>query len=762
MDFKVGVAEMWVAGLAVALAAGCLLQLSQNRRLAARLARQQEEIDGLNQALAAEQARAAQTEQAAAAFRGSAKLLSLAADLAQLAPWRFDHETGLFEFDDKFYAIYGTDVATEGTSMTLAEYITRFVHPEDAPLVAGASQKMAAAPKQGCFIDLDHRVIRRDGEVRTVYVRVAVEIDAAGNMVRTFGVNQDITERKAVELALSNSREMLSLASQLAHIGPWKFHPDQGLFEFSDEFYAIFKTDVATEGACMTVREYCRRFVHPDYVWIFAGGDPEKRYEHRVICKDGEERIVEVQGKIVRDADGNIVNWYGVQQDITERKLAEAAVRAHTEEIRRIAYTDALTGLANRVHLNEWLEDELKQARRGETAGSVLYIDLDDLQTVNDTLGHTYGDALIFETAERIRRQIGDRGFVGRIGGDEFVVILPQIVERDYIAAIADQFILAMVQEFAVLGETFHLSASIGVALYPDDGDTVEEILKNVDNAMYYAKNAGKNCWKYFDTNMRAAVYEKMLLTKSLRQAVDNGEFALHYQPQIDIRTGAVVGFEALLRWNSPEHGEVPPVRFIPIAEQTGLIKSIGAWVIRESCWFARRLADGGWGHLRVAINISPHQLCSEQFIETVREALKQAEIAPSRLEVEITENVLIASLNEAFFRLDALRAMGVRLALDDFGTGYSSLTYLRRLPVHTLKIDKAFTDMILEDQPKRSMIHSIVEMAHQLEMSVVAEGVETQEQLSFLAASRCDVAQGYLFSRPVPEPEALRLLAVP
>lgn len=699
-------------------------------------------------------------EQAAAAFRGSAQLLSLATDLAQLAPWRFEHETGLFEFDDKFYAVYGTDVATEGAFMTLAEYIKRFVHPEDADMVAGEAKKLIMAPKQRYFTGLDHRIIRRDGEVRTMYVRIAMEIDDKGRMTRSYGVNQDFTERKVMETALRNSRDMLSLAAQLAHIGPWKFHPEQGLFEFSDEFYAIFKTDAATEGVFMDSREYCKRFVHPDYTWIFEQGDPEKRYEHRIICKDGEERIAEVQGKIVRDGEGKVISWYGALQDITEWKMAEAAVREHTEEIRRIAYTDELTGLANRAHLNEWLEEELKQSLRGEPAGSILYIDLDDLKMVNDTLGHTYGDTLIFETADRIRRQVGDRGFVGRIGGDEFVIIFPQIVERDDIAGIADQLIFAISQEFAVLGETFHLSASLGVAVYPDDGDTVEELLKNVDNAMYYAKNAGKNCWRFFDADMRAVLYEKMLLTKSLRQAVDNEEFELHYQPQNDVRTGAVVGFEALLRWNSPAHGEVSPVRFIPIAEQTGLIKNIGAWVIRESCRFARRLADGGWGNLRVAVNVSPHQLCSEHFIETVHNALQQAGIAPSRIEVEITENVLIASLNEAFFRLDALRAMGVRLALDDFGTGYSSLTYLRRLPVHTLKIDKAFTDMILEDQPKRSMIHSIVEMAHQLEMDVVAEGVETEEQLSFLADSRCDVAQGYLFSRPVPEEEALRLLA--
>ena len=250
-----------------------------------------------------------------------------------------------------------------------------------------------------------------------------------------------------------------------------------------------------------------------------------------------------------------------------------------------------------------------------------------------------------------------------------------------------------------------------------------------------------------------------MVLTNNLHRAVANKEFSLHYQPQVNISTGTVVGFEALLRWNTPENGDIPPARFIPVAEQSGLIKVIGARVLREACRFARRLADSGHGALCIAVNVSPHQLCAEGFIDSVREALQEAGISPQRLEIEITENALIASLHEAIARLEALRAMGVRLALDDFGTGYSSLTYLQRLPVQMLKIDKSFIDRIMETGANKTIIRTIVDMAHQMDMTVVAEGVETAEQLEYLSESRCDLAQGFLFSRPVPEAEAVGLL---
>lgn len=573
-----------------------------------------------------------------------------------------------------------------------------------------------------------------------------------------------------MEEELRNSGEILSLAVELAHLAPWKYHVGSGLFEFSDEFYAIYGTNTAREGVFMPPEVYAREFVPPDDHWVVAA-ELEKalstseryftnQFEHRIIRRDGEVRTIAVRINIVRDKTGKIVKWYGANQDITEYKRAVEALNKKSAEIRKLAYTDMLTGLPNRANVNELLCRELEKARRGESAGGVLFIDLDDLKWVNDTLGHTYGDMIIIEAGKRILEAVGTEAFVGRVGGDEFLVILPEVSERVRLARVANEIIDGFAQGIETFGERFHLTASTGIVVYPDDGDTVEEIFKNADNAMYVAKNAGKNCWRFFDAYMQAMAYEKMVMTKSLRQAVEKGELVLHYQPQVNIADGSIVGFEALVRWNSPKHGPVSPVQFIPLAEQRGIIHIIGDWVLREACRFARKLSDEGWENIYVAVNVSPYQLCADSFLGNVRSALQESGIAPCCLELEITENALMSSLKDTTSKLAELQIMGVRLALDDFGTGYSSLTYLQRLPVKTLKIDKAFIDMILTEGSNKAIIKTIVEMAHIMKMNVVAEGVETKEQLAFLAQCCCDYAQGFLYCRPVPEKDAVTLLS--
>ena len=693
------------------------------------------------------------------ALRASREKLSLAAELARLGPWEYNLETNLFEFNDEFYAIYGTNVEREGRFMAPDVYVREFVHPDDARRV------IAEIGKHRHSKQLEHRIIRRDGEVRTIVVRISTLSNADGKIVRRYGANQDITEQKAMEEALRASGEKLSLAIELARLGPWNYDLETGLFEFNDEFYAIYGTSVARQGAFMAPDVYTREFVHPDDAWMVAAEVQKAltimvrhhtaELEHRIIRRDGEIRTINVRINVIRDEAGKIIKSYGANQDITERKIMEEVLRQKTEEIWRMAYTDSLTGLSNRAYLNEKLKEELEKSHQGEVPGAVLFIDLDDLKTVNDTLGHTYGDIIIIEAGKRIAEEVGKDAFVGRVGGDEFLAILPGQKDRESIGRIVDRIVDVLCQDTEVFGEPFHISASVGVAIYPDDGDTAEEIFKNADNAMYAAKNAGKNCWRFYNSCMQVAAYEKMLLTKSLRHAIERGELLLHYQPQVAVVDGTTVGFEALLRWNSREHGSISPARFIPLAEQSGLIHLIGNWVLREACQFARRLADKGWGNIYVSVNISPHQLCADGFVCDVLQALKDAGIEPNQLELEITENALIVSLDESVCRLRELRTMGIRLALDDFGTGYSSLTYLQRLPVTTLKVDKSFVDMMLTKQ--KAIIRTIVDMAHAMEMSVVAEGVETKQQITYLAQCHCDIIQGYVFSRPVPEDDAIQ-----
>lgn len=448
-----------------------------------------------------------------------------------------------------------------------------------------------------------------------------------------------------------------------------------------------------------------------------------------------------------------------LEEEIAERKRVEEALRQKTEVIQYIAYTDALTGLPNRAHLNERLEMEMVNARQGKSEGVVMFIDLDDLKTVNDIYGHTRGDELIIMAGTRIVAEAGRRAFVARIGGDEFIVLIPGENDRQQVAHIADKMIAAFGPEYEMIGERFQMSASIGIVLYPADGDTAEEILKNADNAMYAAKRNGKDCWRFYETAMQREVYEKMLLTNCLRYAIEREELVLHYQPQVAAKDGTVVGFEALLRWNNREHGSIPPACFIPLAEQSGLIQPIGKWVLREACKFARQLTDKGWGHILIAVNISAKQLAADDFLKTVRTVITETGINPDQLDLEITESVLMLSLEEATRKLEELRTIGVVLSLDDFGTGYSSLTYLRNLPVRTLKIDKSFIDIILHNSAQAEIIGTIINIAHILNMIVIAEGVETEQQLAYLTENHCDYIQGYLVSRPLPETEAINFI---
>lgn len=588
-------------------------------------------------------------------------------------------------------------------------------------------------------------------------------------------LEQEITERIEMELVLRHkeeelrsSQELLSMAAQLAHMAPWKYHPETELFELNDEFYAIYGTTVTEEGQFKSLPEYAKQFVHPDDVEMVAReigkalavpGNSSGQLNYRIIRRDGAVRTIAVFFVVNKDEAGKLVRHYGAIHDITEQVQHEATLRQQGELIRHLAYFDSLTGLPNRLHLNEWLAGEMERTRRGEATGVLLFIDLDDLKIVNDTFGHSCGDQIIIAAGKRILDAVGAEAFMARIGGDEFILALPG-VGRDEASGIIRRILKALEEKYEFWGSHFHMMASIGVATYPADGTTPDEIVKNADNAMYAAKRQGKNCWRFYTASMQTEIYDKMRLTNSLRDALAKGELGLVYQPIRDIASGAVTGFEALLRWHSSEHGTVSPGRFIPLAEECGLIHPIGRWVLAEACQFARRLAANGWGELQVAVNISAKQLIDDDFIANVRQAIDRAGISPSQMELEITESGLLVSMEDATCKLNQLRGFGVHVSLDDFGTGYSSLTYLRNLPVGTLKIDKSFVDLIGVPGNGAKIIGSIIHMAHSLDMIVVAEGVETKEQVDYLADNACDRIQGYIFSQPLPEAALMNFLA--
>lgn len=487
--------------------------------------------------------------------------------------------------------------------------------------------------------------------------------------------------------------------------------------------------------------------------WFMRSAAGEHQlFEWQIRHKQGHVTWVEVSLK--RMLIGKEPRIIAVARDITERKNQE-------EQIQRIAYKDTLTGLPNRAYLKEVLGDELRKACRKEAVGAILFVDLDGLKMVNDHFGHSCGDDVIKMAGNNLLAMAGEGTIVSRLGGDEFIIMMPNQSDRDKVGKIVENMIKLLSQEYKIGESNVYMSASIGVALYPLDASTVEEVLKKADLAMYTAKAAGGNTWRFYDAFMEKENRERLLLKHGLRGAIVRGELSLHYQPIVTTANiGDVISFEALLRWNSPEYGAVPPGRFIPLAEENETILVIGQWVLEEAARFVRKLSDMGKSAIRVWVNVSPRQLVAEDFVALVSNIINQAGIQPSQLGIEITEHALIASLAESTLTLDKLRQTGVHLAIDDFGTGYSSLTYLKKLPVQIIKIDKSFIEEIVSDEGQLRFVRCIFTLAHVLGLSVVAEGVETQAQFDRLARCQCDFIQGYLISRPISESEAFSFLA--
>jgi diguanylate cyclase (GGDEF)-like protein/PAS domain S-box-containing protein len=453
----------------------------------------------------------------------------------------------------------------------------------------------------------------------------------------------------------------------------------------------------------------------------------------------------------IKDKDGRPVEFVSMSIDITQRKRSEA-------EIAYRANYDALTGLPNRTLLAERLGQALKQARRENTHVAVMFLDLDYFKQVNDTLGHATGDRLLQAVAERMRLCVRETDTIARQGGDEFVVLLADIDDAATASVVAEKIIGQLMAAFDLDGNEIHIGASIGITLFPDDGRDTETLFRNADLAMYRAKEAGRNNAQFFEMAMTTAAIERRSLEADLRGALARGEFALHYQPVVELAAGRIVGAEALLRWRHPQRGLVSPEQFVPLAEETGLIRDIGAWVFAEGC---RQLA--AWqaaGHrLSLALNVSVRQLPDALSVAHMLTTLKNHRLAARQIVLEITEGVLLAdsaAIQEWFVTAGAA---GLQLAIDDFGTGYSSLAYLKRFPVHHVKIDKAFVRDMASNPADRALIEAILAMAHSLGLTVVAEGVETAEQAGLLQARSCELAQGYFYSRPVPDTEFLALL---
>jgi diguanylate cyclase (GGDEF)-like protein len=456
---------------------------------------------------------------------------------------------------------------------------------------------------------------------------------------------------------------------------------------------------------------------------------------------------------VVHDSSGNISEYVGVFADITQLKASEA-------QLEFLAHHDPLTSLPNRLRLFFRLEHAIDSAKRENKRIALLMLDLDRFKDVNDSFGHTAGDQLLQLVAKRLMKRLRDVDTVCRLGGDEFTVLLEDISHPEDAARIAQAIIFDLSQPWRIPnnGEVT-IGVSIGISLYPQYGDTPELLLQQADTALYKAKERGRNCFAYFSNEFTVAARERIELEARLRRAIAQDEFRIYYQPQIDIATGRIVGAEALIRWQDPQEGLIPPNRFIPVAEQTGLIMAIGAWVLKETCRQGRRWLEAGLKPFSLAVNVSPHQLKQGDINTLVADILSATRFPAKYLELELTESGLMERQSTMIDLLNNLRAQGVRLAIDDFGTGYSSLAYLNRFPLDVLKIDKSFIDDIPHQQDDMEIAATIIAMGHTLGFKVLAEGVETQEQLDFLKTKGCDLYQGYLKSHPLPAKDFEALL---
>lgn len=554
---------------------------------------------------------------------------------------------------------------------------------------------------------------------------------------------------------LSRIQDSLSHAQALARLGNWEYRIGSSAGYWSPELLRILGLEPDAGPASFDHLLLCvPEEQRPQLLDAFMALHTQVGsygLEHRVRHPDGSERIVFHQAEAVQEA-GRIVLLRGTLQDITERKMQEL-------RIEYLANHDALTDLPNRNLLNDRIDQVIAHARRTGLHLATLVLDLDRFKFVNDSYGHPVGDALLQAVAARLKVAVREGDTVARLGGDEFVILLADLADTKTAEDVVQKVLSMFIAPF-ILGEhALHISTSIGVSVFPADGDKGEILLKTADAALYSAKDKGRNGYQFYNRKMGVLVEERAEIEHALHQAMARRELELHYQPKVDLNSGQVYGMEALLRWRRPEIGLVPPNRFIPLAEETGLIVPIGEWVLRTACAQLSAWHASGFAHLTMAVNVSARQFRQISMPELVREVLADSGVPAECLELELTESLLMQNPDLVVLALKQLKEIGVTLSLDDFGTGYSSLSYLKQFPIDVVKIDQSFIRDVTDSVDGASLTKSIIAMAKSLHMTTVAEGVETEGQLGFLNTNLCDAMQGYYFSRPLPSGEMGALL---
>ena len=564
-------------------------------------------------------------------------------------------------------------------------------------------------------------------------------------------------ERKKSEQLLKNSEERFRAFFELTGVGAFQADPRDGRLVLVNRSFCKITGYGGEDMMSLTLPG----ITHPDdladhlreFEMLLAGKQAQYDTDKRFLHKDGRTVWVHLSLTLLRDRKGLPLRAIGIVQDITGKKSAE-------EEIRHIANHDALTGLPNRRLFIELTRLEMAQAGRNREKIAFLFLDMDRFKDVNDALGHGAGDEMLVEVASRIRSNLRKSDTVARVGGDEFNIILPGIARAEDGAEIASKLVESFQAPFFIAGHELRMTASIGISVYPDDDTDMDNLFRYADIAMYHAKKQGRNAYQFYNPAINTRSIERMAMEGRLRHCLERGELVVHYQPQVDLRTGKIVCAESLVRWDHPGKGLLVPGSFIPIAEETGMISAIDLWVLNTICRQAKAWLNMGHPAFCVAVNLSARLFQDPGLVPKISKTLADSGFPPNCLTLEITEAMAMCNIENTAEKIDALSQMGIHISVGRFGTGYSSLACLKRLPISRLKLDRSFVKDVLTDPGDKAIITALTAMAHSLGMKVVAEGVETEGQLDFLRGAGCDEMQGHLFSRPLPSEEFGKLIA--
>lgn len=680
-------------------------------------------------------------KQAEAALRESEDHYRHLVELSPHIPWTADSEGKVLEVSRRSTSLTGLS-----SEQILGDGWLSIVHPHDRP---GALEVWSESLRHGTPLDTEFRVRLADGGYRWMRSRAAPRRDALGHITRWYGTLEDVHDSKLAQEALRESEENYRYTVELSPQIPWSADAEGQVMKISprwEQIVGMTREDSLGLGWMAAIHPEDVPRMQASWARSVASDEPLD-VDYRVRLVAGGYRWFRSRAAARRDENGQIIRWYGTAEDIHERKLA-------VQQISYMAYHDPLTDLPNRRLFHQELERALTRLRSGEHL-ALHFVDLDQFKGVNDTLGHAAGDALLRQAADRLRRCVPDGSLLARIGGDEFAVIQTDLRGPDDAAALAQRMIQALDEGYRIDERLAVAGASIGIALVSQEDAAPDEVARNADIALFRAKADRRGTFRFFEPAMDEVVRRKQELRIGLRTALDRGELELHFQPLVQIGTGEVTCLESLLRWRHPDQGMISPTEFIPVAEETGLIMQMGEWALRTACREAARWPDA----VHVAVNLSPVQFRNPGLPQVVAGALAASGLTAGRLELEITESVLLQDDQASLAILRELSRQGVRIALDDFGTGFSSLAYLLRFPIDKIKIDQSFVTGLPDRRESEAVIRAVISMSRSLGISVTAEGVETAEQLEALHRLGCDDVQGYLLSRPVTAADVTALI---